>query len=155
MSSEYMAAYDVLVRYFKADVKVKRWRTYQGAKDDSAPWSTGNVPGIMLFPTVADSGSHRTPDGLGGQLVVLAEVVLSDPDARKLFEIWYSLKRAVYPTSRTERAAIRTAIAAAAGPGVATGEVKFQGFSPVQPDGGALLIGRGRIVVDVYEQLLD
>jgi hypothetical protein len=149
---QHVETYDSVVSRLKVACPwVKRWRTFQGGKEDHLPASKGKTPCLTLSPTLEDNGWQDTAT-FRGRLVVAVEITIETADYRDLAKAWRAIKTAFYPADRTEREAVRTDIAAAAG-GIATGYVVFGGLQYAPVSDPNFLTARGRIAVDVNETL--
>jgi hypothetical protein len=152
-AGEHIEVYDLVVQYLKEGCSwVNRWRTFQGGCDDRRPWADGDLPGVMLLPTVQDQG-WQDPATFRGRLVVEVEIAIQTDSLTDLARAWRAVKRVFYPTSAIDREVIRTALQEAAG-GIATGYVEFGGITyAVGSTSSPIPLARGRLSVGINELL--
>lgn len=129
---------------------VKTWRVWDGAIADIQGWSTGNVPGIELFPAAAPS-SFVAVDQMAGWMQLSVEIAVAGPRPDDAHDLWYTLLKALYPESLATRLEYQRNLRDVLLPygGARTGLASARAsFVVAPPNGDGITIGRGVLPIE-------
>jgi hypothetical protein len=154
--SPHREVFRVLVDTLRADPVlasvVRTWRAYEGRPDDTAELAASQTPCVWLTPQEGADDWYG-PSGLIGPLVVLVEVYAPGTDADDILDLWYAIKRAVYPADATACLAIHSRLVAAGAEGHYLAEFTPARFGPVEGEDANFLAATGMIRVRCRAEL--
>jgi hypothetical protein len=80
----------------KRIVNPENIRSFQGLITDTAEFSAGSAPGIRFTPAHGEE-QWFTPSGFKGILIIRVEMLTLGVSADDAFNLWWAVKRALYP----------------------------------------------------------
>lgn len=120
-------------------------RAWSGDVADAKAFSIEHAPALRLTPATTGD-QFVTPDSMAGDLLINCEILLRGNDADDLFNFWWAICRAIYPTDPIQRSQIALQLQNA---GARSGLVLFSqpAFDP-DPD-GVFFAGMGQMKIAI------
>lgn len=106
--SPHVQLFRTIVRIISDDDTIRRivrpssLRSWQGVPIDAAEFSEPSAPGLRFTPTQGTE-AWWTPAGFRGNLVVQVEMLTKGTSIDDAFNLWWTVKHALYPADRTLR----------------------------------------------------
>jgi hypothetical protein len=137
----------------KADETLRRifktWRSWEGIPEDRLEVDVSQCPAIRLT-AVEGPDARFGPEGFRGDLRVTIEIAVPGTDLDDLMDVYWAVRRAIYPTDQAARQAISKALVDA---GSYTGEPVFdQAYYAAATDKDyGFLAGVGSCTIDLNQ----
>lgn len=133
---------------------VRRWRTWNGSHDDWREPSEGELPCVELL-VGQGADEFYGPSTFVGPLVVELIVYCGGCDQDDPLDLYWAIKRAVYPADDVRREVIQEALVAAGAQGRDLVRFTSPSFAPVIYTKGERqfhrLIARGELTIPVID----
>lgn len=154
-ASPHRLVFREFVRILRADVTVGRAckviKAWEGKGTDADPLTIAQAPCIRLTPIGHAPDQWQYPEAFSQTLPINIEVLVPGYDVGDMLDIWYAVKRAVYPKDHGKKLLnIEALRKAGAKTGMGLFSVQAAGDHPPESNLQAAI---GQFKIDILEQL--